>query len=82
MEHATEPEPNRDAEPVAAGGVDPAATDPTTETPDAGEIDATDVDDETEADQDGLFVAFLVGLFLLLTLCVALTVIAANRAPG
>jgi len=48
--------------------------------PDAVAGDALDSD--PEAAHDGLFVALLVGLLLLLTLCVALTVVAANRAPG
>ena len=31
---------------------------------------------------DGLFVAVVVGVMLLLALCAALTLLAANRAPG
>lgn len=50
--------------------------------PDAVTATVEAAETDPEADHDGLFVAFLVGLLLLLTLCVALTVVAANRAPG
>ena len=76
MESASvqEPESIREPDP-AAEAIDGERVDGPV--PAAG-ADATD----SEAEHDGLFVALLVGVLLLLTLCVALTVVAANRAPG
>jgi len=78
MESAPELDPvaNREPNPVAATITDERDDG----VPAAGDAEAADAD--VEAEHDGLFVAFLVGLLLLLTLCVALTVVAANRAPG